>query len=132
VRGPAGPQGGTGAPAGRPHAAPALDAAAWGGRPVSRVEELLAGYVAGVAVTPTPGGYIVRVRGAASLAGDAEPLYVVDGLPLVPQGTRTLDGLNPADVRRVEVLKDAADLTFFGVRGAHGVIRITTKRARAR
>lgn len=123
---------GTGAPADRSHTSRALDAAVWGSRPVSRVEELLAGYVAGVAVTSTPGGYTVRVRGAASLTGDAEPLYVVDGLPLVPQGTRTLDGLNPADVLRVEVLKDPVDLSFYGVRGAHGVIRITTKRASAR
>lgn len=123
---------GTGALGSRPHTAPGLDAAVWGGRPVSRVEDLLAGYVAGVAVMPTPGGYTVRVRGAASLTGDAEPLYVVDGLLLVPHGARTLDGLSPADVLRVEVLKDPADLTFYAVRGAHGVIRITTKRASAR
>jgi TonB-dependent SusC/RagA subfamily outer membrane receptor len=107
-----------------------LDASAWRGQPVTRIEELLMlGRVPGVQVTRTAGGYEVRVRGAASFVGRADPLYVVDGLPLM---SGTVGGINPADVARIEVLKDAADLAAYGMSAANGVIRITTRRPGSR
>ena len=97
---------------------------------VSRVEEMMQGRLAGVFVSRLPdGGYSVRVRGAGGLLGEGEPLFVVDGTPL--GGTfpgHTLDGINPADVRRIDVLKDAASAAIYGSRAANGVILITTRR----
>lgn len=99
-------------------------------RRVTRVEELILGRVAGVQVHRLPGGrYSVRVRGAASIVGDGEPLYVLDGVPLQSLGPgTTLDGIAPADVARIDVLKDAASASIYGVQGANGVILITTRR----
>jgi TonB-dependent SusC/RagA subfamily outer membrane receptor len=99
-------------------------------RRVSRVEELILGRVAGVQVHRLPGGrYSVRVRGAASIMGDGEPLYVLDGVPLQSLGPgTTLDGIAPADVARIDVLKDAASASIYGVQGANGVILITTRK----
>ncbi|HEY0930442.1 MAG TPA: TonB-dependent receptor plug domain-containing protein [Gemmatimonas sp.] len=94
---------------------------------VSRVEELFVGRFPGVQVFQTPSGLEVRIRGSSSLLGNGEPLYVVDDMVLTP-GTGGLVAINPRDVARIEVLKDAVSLAEFGVRGANGVVRITTKR----
>ena len=96
----------------------------------SRVEELFQGRRGGVMVTRTPdGGYSVRIRNAGGLVTDGEPLFVVDGTPLaVMRPGHTLDGINPADVARIDVLKDAASASIYGSRGANGVILITTRR----
>ena len=96
----------------------------------SRVEELFQGRLAGVVVTRTPdGGYMVRIRGAGGFTTDGEPLFVVDGTPLmVMRPGHTLDGINPADVARIDVLKDAASASIYGSRAANGVILITTRR----
>ncbi len=94
-------------------------------RRVTRVEELLEARVAGVSVRRlTNGEYSVVVRGIGALHGDSEPLFVIDGVPLPNQ--RSLVGVNPADVVRIEVLKDATAASY-GVRGANGVILITTR-----
>jgi len=98
---------------------------------VRRVEELLAGRVAGVRVLPTPnGGFAIRIRGVSTLQGDAEPLYVVDGMAVTVEPGQGLNWLDPADIARIDVLKDAAETSMYGVRGANGVILITTKRPR--
>lgn len=99
-------------------------------RRVARVEELMLGRVAGVQVHRLPGGrYSVRVRGTTTLMGDGEPLYVLDGVPLQSLGPgTTLDGIAPADVARIDVLKDAASASIYGVQGANGVILITTRK----
>jgi TonB-dependent SusC/RagA subfamily outer membrane receptor len=94
---------------------------------VARVEELFVGRFPGVQVYQTPSGLEVRIRGATSLLGNGEPLYVVDDMVLTP-GTGGLVAINPRDVARIEVLKDAVSLSEYGVRGANGVVRITTKR----
>ena len=94
---------------------------------VSRVEELFVGRFPGVQVYQTPSGLEVRIRGATSLLGNGEPLYVVDDMVMTP-GTGGLVAINPRDVARIEVLKDAVSLAEYGVRGANGVVRITTKR----
>lgn len=94
-----------------------------------QVEELMLGRFAGVQVLPTPsGGFSVRIRGLGTFVGNPEPLYVVDGQPVrVAQG-RGIDWLNPADIARIDVLKDAASTALYGMRGGNGVVLITTKR----
>jgi TonB-dependent SusC/RagA subfamily outer membrane receptor len=96
---------------------------------VARVEELLMGRFAGVQVQPTAtGGFTVRIRGISSFVGDGEPLYVVDGMPIQVTPGRGVDWLNPADIARIDVLKDAASTAVYGMRGSNGVVLITTKR----
>lgn len=95
---------------------------------VSRVEEMLEGRFAGVEVTRLPsGGIAVRIRGTTSVNGSNEPLYVVDGQPIHAEPGGALRWLNPQDVERIQVLKDIGSTAFYGVRGANGVILITTK-----
>ena len=72
---------------------------------------------------------IVRVRGATTVSGDTQPLYVVDGMAVQP-GPSGIIPINPRDVARIEVLKDAAQLAQWGVRGANGVVKITTVKPR--
>lgn len=98
---------------------------------VTRVEELFVGRFAGVRVFHHPGGGIaIRIRGESSIYGGNEPLYVIDGMPMESGSGGTLAGLNPADIRRIEVLKDIGSTAFYGVRGANGVVLITTRGAR--
>jgi TonB-dependent starch-binding outer membrane protein SusC len=97
----------------------------------TNLTQALQGRVAGVTVTPSgfrPGaGSSIRVRGNRSLSASNEPLYVVDGFPV----SYTIDDMNPADIESVDVLKDAAATAIYGVRGANGVIQITTRKGRA-
>ncbi len=94
----------------------------------SRVEGLLEGRFPGVHVVRTPaGGFLIRVRGASTILGNQGPLYVVDGIPVEVDPQLGVDWLNPADIARIDVLKDAPETTMYGVRGANGVILITTK-----
>lgn len=95
----------------------------------AQVEETLEGRVAGVQVIRHAGGGIsIRIRGATSFIGGTEPLYIVDGMPVQADPGRGLDWLNPGDVQRIEILKDAAATSIYGVRGANGVVVITTRR----
>lgn len=101
------------------------------GRPAARLEDLLEGQVAGVQVMQMPGGGIsIRIRGSGSITGDNEPLYVVDGMPVTVAPGRGLDWLNPGDIKRIEILKDASTTSMYGVRGANGVVVITTRRGK--
>jgi TonB-dependent SusC/RagA subfamily outer membrane receptor len=93
------------------------------------LEKVLQGRVAGVTVSRSPdGGIAVRIRGAASIYGNSEPLYVLDGMPIHPGPNGSLTGINPSDIESIKVLKDAADTAMYGVRGANGVIVIKTKK----
>jgi len=93
------------------------------------IEKLLAGRVAGVVVSRTAdGGISVRIRGGSSLYGNNEPLYVVDGLPIEAGPGGALNGINPYDIESIKVLKDPAETSMYGSRGANGVILIKTKR----
>ena len=97
------------------------------GQRVTRIEDLLQGRVAGVVVSrDRRGALAVRIRGAQSLNGNDEPLFVVDGMPLLSGGP--LSGIDPQDIERIDVLKDAGATAIYGSRGANGVIVITTKR----
>lgn len=99
-------------------------------RKAARAEELLEGRFPGVHVIRHPGGgFSIRIRGQTTLMGNQEPLYVIDGLPIEVEAGRGLDWLNPSDIQRIDVLKNATETTMYGVRGANGVIVITTKKA---
>jgi TonB-dependent SusC/RagA subfamily outer membrane receptor len=100
----------------------------WQGRGATRVEELFQGRFAGVRVYEAPGGITVRIRGGSgSINGSNDPLYLLDGFPYTP-GPDGLVSLNPGDIAKIEVLKDATSMAEYGVRGANGVVKITTKR----
>lgn len=88
-----------------------------------------------------PGGsFSVRVRGASSINGSNEPLYVVDGVPIVTgslgtaftggQSNDVLSNLNFSDIESIQILKDASSSAIYGARGANGVVLITTKRGK--
>lgn len=101
------------------------------GMRVARVEELLMGRVPGVYVTRGANGdFTVRIRGTQTFGNASdEPLYVVDGMPLMNSGLRNaLMGIAPQDIARIDVLKDAGATAVYGSKGANGVILITTKR----
>lgn len=97
--------------------------------PIVSLEELMAAKFPGVWVARTAdGGISVRIRGASSIMGNNEPLYVVDGIPVQTGPGGSLTGIVPNDIESIEVLKDAPATTMYGMRGANGVILITTKR----
>lgn len=112
--------------------------------PVSTVDGILQGQTAGVQVlqnSGTPGGGMsVRVRGVTSIGGSGQPLYVIDGIPVVTgdyaqvgyegQGINALTDLNPSEIESFSVLKDAAAAAIYGARASNGVILITTKRGK--
>lgn len=96
--------------------------------PDQPIERILQSRVPGVMITRTPDGWLsVRIRGAQTINGSTEPLYIIDGLPIQAGAGGSLVGINPHDIASIEVLKDAADLAFYGVRGANGVIIVKTK-----
>jgi len=98
------------------------------GIPAAQVEELLEGRNAGVQVIRLPGGGVsVRIRGRSSIYGDNEPLYVIDGMPVEVTTGQSLSWLNPGDIQRIEILKDASATAVYGMRGANGVVLITTR-----
>ncbi|MCR5454504.1 MAG: TonB-dependent receptor [Bacteroidales bacterium] len=96
-------------------------------RAPANVNQGLQGAAAGVMVTAQDGSpdgnSQVRIRGVATINGNAQPLYVVDGVQV---GTDA-NFLNPADIQSIEVLKDASATAIYGAAGANGVIMITTK-----
>jgi TonB-dependent SusC/RagA subfamily outer membrane receptor len=100
------------------------------GQKVTRVEEMIEGRFAGVQVVRMRnGGISLRIRGQSTLLGSSEPLYVIDGMPVHSSPGTALLGMNPADIARIDILKDAGATAIYGSRGANGVVLITTKRA---
>lgn len=97
--------------------------------PSSNVGDMLRGKAAGINVTATSGrpgsAPEILIRGKRSLTGGNEPLYVVDGVSVDGEG---FANLNNADIKSLEVLKDAAAQAIYGARAANGVILVTTKR----
>jgi TonB-dependent starch-binding outer membrane protein SusC len=116
----------------------------------ANIDQALQGRVAGVQVTQNsgqPGGATsIRIRGASSITGSNEPLYVIDGIPFQGSGTgiigfsesgsggqtrvNPLSTINPSDIVNIEVLKDASASAIYGAQAANGVILITTKRGK--
>ena len=88
--------------------------------------QALQGRVAGVLMTQTstkPGAEMqIRIRGQRSLTASNDPLIVLDGIPFMGQ----LSDINPADIKSMDILKDASATAIYGSRGANGVIIITT------
>ena len=98
------------------------------GREVTSWEDLFQG-LAGVTVRRlSTGGISIRIRGSSSLSSDAEPLYVLNGVPIRAARGQALMGVNPRDVTRIDVLKDAGATSIYGSRGANGVVLIFTDR----
>ncbi len=107
------------------------------------IETALQGRTAGVHMSAGSGklGQAIRtrIRGSSSISASSEPLYVVDGIPIVSQDlgtvgnepTNPLADINPNDIESVDVLKDASAAAIYGSRAANGVIIITTKRGKA-
>ena len=104
-----------------------VDAAAMMKKIPINLADGLKGTAPGVIVTQQDGGpnalTQVRIRGVGTVNGNAEPLYVVDGVQV---GTNA-NFLNPQDIATIEVLKDASATAIYGSRGANGVVMITTK-----
>ncbi|SFE30086.1 SusC/RagA family TonB-linked outer membrane protein [Thermophagus xiamenensis] len=121
----------------------------------ANLDQALQGRAAGVTAITTsgqPGASVsIRIRGQSTLStGSAEPLYVVDGVPIqnVIQGGHDvgigdrlgngpvstfgggLSSINPSDIESIEILKDASATAIYGSRGANGVVLITTKRGK--
>lgn len=112
------------------------------------IDNLLEGKVAGLVVSTAssnPGAASsITIRGASSLRGDNQPLYVIDNIPQASTGEFSSSGisgdfqiaqdplssLNPADIEDITILKDASSTAIYGSRGANGVILITTKKGK--
>lgn len=115
----------------------------------TNIDQALQGRIAGVQVTQNsgqPGGAAsIRIRGANSITGSSEPLYVIDGIPVQGDGHSTagfdwaggangqnrvnpLSTINPQDIVSIEVLKDASATAIYGSRAANGVVMVTTRR----
>jgi TonB-dependent SusC/RagA subfamily outer membrane receptor len=92
------------------------------------VVELIRARAPGVQVIQAGDTYALRIRGVSSPSGINDPLIVIDGAASSLPGTRALDSLNPNDIVKIEVLKDAASTAFYGMRGASGVILVTTRK----
>ncbi len=117
--------------------------------PATGLEQAIQGRSAGVYITQNsgaPGGAMsVRIRGTGSTIS-AEPLYVIDGIPVVNDNAGTsatfeddgggqyssaLTTINPNDIESIEILKDASATAIYGSRGANGVVIITTRKGKA-
>ncbi len=114
------------------------------------IDNMLQGKIPGMTVvgsSSTPGAATkIRIRGTSTISGNREPLWVVDGVILddpVSISTEELNdldnvnlignaisGLNPMDIEKIDVLKDASATAIYGVRAANGVIVVTTKRGK--
>lgn len=92
------------------------------------VANALQGRVAGVEISQLNGqpgaGMQVRIRGANSIKGSNDPLWIIDGFP------GDINMINTSDIESVEILKDASATAIYGSRGANGVVIVTTKRAK--
>lgn len=113
--------------------------------PITSLEQAMQGKLTGVSVTTAsgaPGGaVIVNIRGISSLSAGNEPLYVIDGIPIISTDITQKGGyqgnsvsgiadINPSDIESIEVLKDASAAALYGSRASNGVVLITTKHGR--
>jgi TonB-linked SusC/RagA family outer membrane protein len=121
-----------------------VNAAAIERQPVAGFDQALQGQAPGVQVSAPSGapgaGINVRIRGNATLNLNASPLYVIDGIPVLPtyeqeltvgsQRPNPLNALNPNDIESIDILKDGAAAAIYGLRASNGVVVITTKRGK--
>ena len=110
--------------------------------PAVSVDKMLTGKMAGVTITSEtgqPGGNSqIRIRGTSSINAGNEPLWVVDGIPVMTgdqsyftNTNNAIAAINPNDIESITVLKDAAAASIYGSRAANGVILVTTKSGKA-
>lgn len=110
--------------------------------PVTSVDKALSGKLAGVQITAVSGQpgapSQIRIRGNSSINASNAPLWVVDGIPVILDGTSEMTNMsngiatiNPNDIESITVLKDAAAAAVYGSRAANGVILVTTKSGKA-
>lgn len=110
--------------------------------PVSSVDKLLTGKMAGVQVTGNSGqpgaSTQIRIRGISSINAGNDPLWVIDGIPVqtgdqsyFTNTSNAMSAINPNDIESITVLKDAAAASIYGSRAANGVVLVTTKSGRA-
>jgi len=102
------------------------------------IDKQLAGRATGVQVTNTSGlvnqPARIFIRGVQSISQNTQPLFVVDGVPIIDgnlastTNSNALADINPADIENIEVLKDGSATAIFGSRAANGVVMITTKK----
>ena len=99
--------------------------------PVASFDQALQGRAAGLQVTSGSGqpgtASTVRIRGASSISGSADPLYIIDGVQI---SSSDFSALNPNDFASYSILKDASATAIYGSRGTNGVIVITTKKGK--
>lgn len=114
-------------------------------RPVQGIDNVLQGQAAGVQISQnsgTPGGAMsVRIRGNSSITAGSQPLYVIDGIPVISenygqvdfqgQGINALSDINPNDIESISILRDASSAAIYGARASNGVVLITTKRGKS-
>ena len=114
--------------------------------PVTSFEQALQGATTGLTVNSSSGqpgaGLSIRIRGTGSMNATNEPLYVIDGVPVISgdiavsgvsndsKAFNIMSSINPSDIENITVLKDAAAASLYGSRAANGVILITTKRGK--
>ncbi|MBK9980936.1 MAG: TonB-dependent receptor [Saprospiraceae bacterium] len=109
---------------------------------VSNFQSTMSGKAAGVRINQVSGkvdGAInIQIRGTASLSAGKDPLYVLDGMPLINVDESNngapmnpLLSLSPSEIESIDILKDASSAAIYGARGANGVILITTKKGKA-
>jgi len=101
----------------------------------SNAQEAMQGRLPGVDVIRNSGkpgsDFSIQIRGQNSLNGNTQPLYVIDGVPVGNiNGVNPINDINPADIERIDVLKDASSTAIYGSRGANGVVIVTTKRGK--
>ncbi len=108
------------------------------------VDQALSGKIAGALVQQNSGdpagGISVRLRGASTISGSSDPLYIVDGIIVNNSSSNLVDlggnsqnrlvDINPADIDRIEVIKGAAAAAIYGSRASNGVVQIFTKRGK--
>jgi len=113
-----------------------------GGTPATSFETAIQGRASGVLVQQQNGklgqGINIRIRGASSVSAGIEPLYVVDGIPVISNNlssngaaTNALADLNMNDIASIDILKDASATAIYGSQGSNGVVLITTKKGRS-
>lgn len=99
--------------------------------PVTSATQAIQGRLPGVFIsnsTTKPGeNASVVIRGKRSISGSSDPLYIVDGIPVVGG----INEISPSDIETIDILKDASATAIYGARGSNGVILITTKRGKA-
>lgn len=109
--------------------------------PVTSFESAIQGRASGVLIQQQNGklgqGINIRIRGASSVSAGNEPLYVVDGVPVITNDlssngaqTSPLADLNINDIESIEILKDASAAAIYGSRASNGVVLITTKKGK--